>query len=67
VAVVDVRIVRMRVNNALVSMPMSMRCGIGDGWVARCMDVPVVLVVNVRVIMLQRIVVVLMLMPLGKM
>ena len=63
VAVVDVRIVRMKVHHRSMSMPMSMRRRISHRGVVRRMGVSMMVVVNVCVIMVQRSVLMLMLVP----
>ena len=67
VAVVNVWVVRVRVHQWLVRMPMGMRRRIGHRRVAGDMRMVVMLVVYVRVVMIQQLVPVLVFVALGKM
>ena len=61
--VVYVRIVSVRVNELLVTMAMRMRSRVGHRWIARNMDVLMMLVVHMRMIMFHHLVPVLVLVP----
>jgi hypothetical protein len=67
VPVVDVRIMSVCVHERLVSMPVSVRNRVRNGWVGGIVRVPMMLVVHMRMVVLHRFVQVLMLVPLCEM
>ena len=60
----DVRVVRVVVRHGLVPVRMRVRLA---GWIARRVRVPVVRIVDIQVFVLHRLVMVLVLVPLGDM
>jgi hypothetical protein len=66
VSMMNVGIVRMQVHHWFVSMPVSVRLRIRHRRITRPMDVPMMLVVHVRVVMLLQIVAMMVLVPLSE-
>jgi hypothetical protein len=67
VAVVNVRVMRVRVQHWFVSMKMGVRCRIRHGRIALSMSVSMVFIMHVTVAVLRRLVAMRVLVPLGKM